>query len=121
MARDTSGEMLWSQIVANAWCDEALMTRLLSEPRKVLAEHSLEFSPDTEVVVSEGEEVKVVAESDGVRRFFLTVDPPVELTDEDLVGGAVSWCGCVAACARCARCAACAACGRCGACGCRCW
>jgi hypothetical protein len=113
--------MLWSQIVAKAWCDKAFMTRLRSEPREVFAEHDLQFSEDAEVMVLEGEEVKVVAGSDTVQQFILTVEPPDELTDEDLVGGAVSWCGC-AACAACRACARCvAACGRCGACGCRCW
>ncbi len=121
MAPHTSGELLWSQIVARAWCDGALMTRLLSEPREVLAEYNLEVPQDTEVMVLEGDEVKVVADSDTVRQFILTVNPPDELTDEDLFEGAVAWCGCVVACARCARCAASAVCGRCGACGCRCW
>jgi len=116
MTQKISEELLWSQIVARAWCDEGVMKRLLSDPRVVLAEHSLEVPEDTEVNVLEGTEVKVMTDNDTVRQFILPLTPPGELTDEDLVGGAVAWCGC-AAC----RCAACGACGRCGACGCRCW
>jgi hypothetical protein len=77
---------------------------------------------DTEIEVLEGPEVKVVAGTNRVRQYILPFSPPDELSDEDLVGGAVAWCGC-AACrsAACARCAASAACGACGRCGCRCW
>jgi hypothetical protein len=120
MARHTSSDLLWSQIVAKAWCDDAFMTRLRSKPREVFAEHDLQLPEDTDVLVLEGEEVKV-ADSGTARQFILTVKPPDELEEEDLVGGAVSWCGC-AACAACRACARCVgACGRCGACGCRCW
>jgi hypothetical protein len=120
MIQQISDDMLWSQIVASAWCDDAVMKRLRSDPRAVLAEYSLEVPEDTEVEVLEGTEVKVMADSNKVRQFILPFMPP-ELTDEDLVGGAVAWCGC-AACrsAACHRCAASAACGACGRCGCRC-
>jgi hypothetical protein len=121
MARHTSGDLLWSQIVARAWCDGDLMTRLLSEPRGVLAEHGMEVPEGTGVAVAEGGEVAMEEGDDATLLLTLPLNPPGDLEDEDLVGGAVAWCGCVAACARCARCAACAACGRCGACGCRCW
>jgi hypothetical protein len=121
MIQQISEDVLWSQIVASAWCDDGVMKRLRSNPLEVFAEHNLEVPEDTDVRVLEGPEVKVVAHSDNVRHFFLPFSPPDELTDEDLVGGAVAWCGC-AACrsAACARCAACAACGACGRCGCRC-
>jgi hypothetical protein len=119
MIAQLSEEMLWSQMVARAWCDEGLMKRLLSDPRNVLAEHGMELPEDTEVKVLEGIEVKVIADSDTVRHFILPISPPDELTDEDLVGGAVAWCACASA--ACRGCVACAACGRCGRCGCRCW
>jgi hypothetical protein len=77
------------------------MKRLLSIPRDVLSEHGLEVPEGTEVRVVEGTEVKV-AEDDMVRHFILPLNPPDELTDEDLDGHAVAWCGV------------------CGACGCRC-
>ena len=104
MIAQLSEDLLWSQIVARAWCDEGFMKRLLSDPRSVLAEHDLEVPPGTEVEVVLGTEVKV-DDTDTVRRFILPANPPHELIEEDLAGGAVAYC---------------AACGRCGACGCRC-
>jgi hypothetical protein len=106
MIAQLSEELVWSQIVARAWCDEDFMERLLSDPRAVLAEHGLEVSPGKEVEVVLGSEVQV-DETDGVLRFVLPASPPDDLIEEDLGGGAVAWCGC-------------GACGRCGACGCRC-
>jgi hypothetical protein len=106
MIAQLSEEVVWSQIVARAWCDEGFMQRLLSAPRSVLAEHDLEVPPRTEVEVMLGTEVKV-DDTDTVRRFVLPARPSHELTEEELDGGAVAYCGC-------------GACGRCGGCGCRC-
>ena len=103
MIAQISEELVWSQIVARAWCDEGFMKRLLSDPRAVLAEHDLEVPPGTEVEVVLGTEVKVDG-TDPVRRFILPVRPSHELMEEELVGDAVAYC----------------ACGRCGGCGCRC-
>jgi hypothetical protein len=105
MIAQISEELVWSQIVAQAWCDEDFMQRLLSDPRAVLAEHDLEVPPGTEVEVVLGTEVKV-DDTDTVRRFILPASPSHELNEEEL-GGAVAYC-------------ACGACGRCGGCGCRC-
>ena len=102
MIAQLSEEMVWSQIVARAWCDEDFMSRLLSNPREVLAEHDLEVPPGTEVEVVLGTEVKV-DDTDTVRRFILPASPSHDLTEEDLVEGAAAWC-----------------CAGCGACGCRC-
>ena len=115
MIQQLSEDLVWSQIVARAWCDEGVMQRLLSDPRAVLAEHSLEVPEDTEIKVLEGTEAKVVADGDTVRHYILPFTPPDELVDEDLVGGPVAWC------VWCAACRACAVCGVCGRCGCRCW
>lgn len=106
MIAQISEELVWSQIVARAWCDEGFMKRLLSDPRPVLAEHDLEVPAGTEVEVVLGTEVKV-DDIDTVRRFILPASPSHELTEEDLVGGAVAYCYS-------------GACGRCGGCGCRC-
>jgi hypothetical protein len=105
MAQHTSGDLLWSQIVARAWCDGALMERLRSAPRDVLAEHGMEVPEGMGVQVVEGEEVGV-EDTDSVRFFTFPFSPPDELTDEDLVGGAVAqcWCGWCGGCARCGRC-----------------
>jgi hypothetical protein len=105
MIAQLSEELVWSQIVARAWCDEGFMNRLLSDPRSGLAEHDLEVPPGTEVEVVLGTEVKV-DDTDTVRRFILPAGPPDELIEEDLVGDPVAWC--------------CGGCGRCGGCGCRC-
>ena len=113
MIQKASDELLWSQVVARAWCDGALMKRLLSDPRNVLAEHGMEVPEGMEVKVEEDDEVKV-EDADQVRRFTFTLCPPDELTDEDLLGGGVAW--------WCGWCAACGACGRCGCrCSCRCF
>ena len=106
MIAQLSEELVWSQIVARAWCDADFMQRLLSDPRAVLAENDLEVPPGTEVEVVLGTEVRV-DDTDTVRRFILPASPSHDLTEEDLAGGAVAWC-------------ACGACGRCGGCGCRC-
>jgi hypothetical protein len=102
MIQQISEDLLWSQLVARAWCDEGLMKRLLSNPRGVLSEHGLEVPEALDVRVEEGTEVKVEEDDGMVRHFILPVNPPAELTDEDLDGHAVSWCG------------------WCGGCGCRC-
>jgi hypothetical protein len=102
MIQQISADLLWSQIVARAWCDEGFMKRLLSNPRDVLSEHGLEVPEGMDVRVEEGTEVKMEEEDGMVRHFILPVDPPDELTDEDLDGHAVSYCG------------------WCGGCGCRC-
>jgi hypothetical protein len=101
MIQRVSEDLLWAQIVARAWCDDAFMKRLWSDPRDVLAEHDLEVPQGTEILVEEGTEVKVEV-TDTVYHFILPGSPPDQLTEEDLVGGAVSWCG------------------ACGGCGCRC-
>jgi hypothetical protein len=101
MIQQISEDLLWSQIVARAWCDEGFMKRLRSNPRDVLSEHGLEVPEGMDVRVEEGTEVKV-REGSMVRHFILPATPPGELTDEDLDGHAVAWCG------------------WCGGCGCRC-
>jgi hypothetical protein len=111
MIQQVSEDLVWSQIVARAWCDEAFMKRLRSEPRKVLAEHDMEVPHYLEVEVVEGEDV-AVEDADGLRRFTFPASPPDELTDEDLGFPPTSW--------FCGYCGGCAACGRCGRCGCRC-
>jgi hypothetical protein len=108
MIQQMSENLVWSQIVARAWCDQAFMKRLLSDPRTVLARHGMEVPEDMEVEVVEGEEVAVEDEG-AVRRFIFPQSPPDELTEEELIGAPVAW-----------WCGACGACGACGRCGCRC-
>jgi hypothetical protein len=103
MIQRISDDLLWSQIVAKAWCDEGVMKRLRSNPRDVLSEHGLEVPEDMEVRIAEGTEVKV-EEDERVRHFILPVSPPDDLTDEDLIGHTVSWCGWCGGCACRCRC-----------------
>jgi hypothetical protein len=110
MPQQLSEDLLWSQIVARAWCDDGFKTRLLSDPRNVLAENGLEMPEGMDARVTEGAEVKVEDHSDRVRHFTFPFNPPDDLTDEDLVGGAVAQCFS----------GACGACGMCGRCACRC-
>jgi hypothetical protein len=119
MPQQIAEDLLWSQIVAKAWCDEGFMNRLLSDPQNVLAEHGMEFPEGTEVKVVEGAEVKVGDHTDTVRHFTFPVSPPDDLADEDLVGGAVAQCfsGFSGACGACGRCACRCAC----RCSCRCF
>jgi len=106
MIQRISEDLLWSQIVARAWCDEDFMKRLQLNPRAVLAEQGIEVAPGTGVEVVEGPEAKVEDDTEAGLRFILPNNPPEELTDEELVGGPVAW--------------FCGACGWCGRCGCRC-
>jgi hypothetical protein len=105
MIQRVSDDLLWAQIVARAWCDEDFMKCLRSDPRRVMTEHGFDVPEDTAIQVEEGTQVQVMEPTDTVRRFILPGSPPAELTEEDLVGGVVAWCG---------------ACGGCG-CRCRCW
>jgi hypothetical protein len=118
MRQQLSEDLVWSRIVARAWCDEGLMKRLRSDPRNVLAEHGMTVPEGMEVKVVEGAEVAVVDHCGAVRCLTLPVSPPDELSDEDLIASPVAWwCGVCAACGVCGRCAC-----RCGACrACRCW
>jgi hypothetical protein len=101
MIKRISEDLRWSQVVAQAWCDDGVMKRLRADPRAVLAEHDLEVPVGAAIMVEEGAEVKVDVR-DTVYHFILPNSPPDELTDEDLSGDVVAWCG------------------YCGGCGCRC-
>jgi len=105
MSTQRSEELVWSRIVARAWCDEEFLRQLLSDPNTVLAEHDLTVQGAAVEVVL-GPEVKVDATATG-RRFMFPANPPDDLIEEELAGETAPWC-------------ACGACGRCGACGCRC-
>jgi hypothetical protein len=104
MIQQISEDLLWSQIVARAWCDEGYKKRLRSDPRNVLAEYGMELPEGMDVKVVEGTEVKVEDAGTGLR-FIMPTSPPDELTEEDLIGGPVAWCGWCGACGACGRCA----------------
>ena len=75
MIQQMSEDLLWSQVVARAWCDGAFLKRLLSDPRGVLAEHGMEVPEGMEVRVEEDDEVKV-EDADHVRRLPSPSSPP---------------------------------------------
>jgi hypothetical protein len=100
-------EKQWGLIVARAWSDEGLKSRLLSDPGTVMREHGLE--PPA------GVEIRVIEDSQGVRHYMLPASPSGDLSEEELspAVGADSFSG---ICGRCGRCGC--GCGRCGRCGC---
>jgi hypothetical protein len=102
MSQQLSEDLVWSQLVARAWCDEGFRKRLRSDPRNVLAEHGMEVPQGMDVKVVEGAEAAVVDDPGAVRYLTLPASPPDELAEEHLVGDVVAWCG------------------ACGGCGCRC-
>jgi hypothetical protein len=110
MIAQASEELVWSQIVAKAWCDEKFMNRLLADPRGVLAEHDLEVPDDAEVEVTLGTDVKVEG-TYAARCFVLPANPPGELFEEQLGGETVAYCYSYSYSG---------VCGWCGGCACRC-
>lgn len=75
-----------AKIVARAWTDPSFKSRLLSEPKAVLAEYDLR--------VPDGVSIEIVENNDE-KRFFVLPMPPkdVELTADDLdrVAGGDNW------------------------------
>ena len=104
MSQQLSEDLLWSQIVARAWCDEGFMKRLLSDPRDVLAEHGMDVPEGMDVKVVEGAEAAVVDDPNAVRYLTLPASPPEELAEEDLARDVVAWCGGCGGCGRRCRC-----------------
>jgi hypothetical protein len=88
----------WGKIVARAWTDPEFKARLIAEPMTVLREHGIEGA--------EGLAVRVVEDEPGVRHLVLPSSPSSDLTEEELVPTAVSycWCGYSGWCGRCGRC-----------------
>ena len=89
-------------LVAQAWSDESLKERLISDPAAVLAEYGID--------VPEGIELRVVEDTDEVCHLVLPPSPSGDLLDEELTSsiGFDSFSGMCGGCG----------CGRCG-CGCR--
>src|SRR5262245_11355114 len=76
----------WSQIVAQAWADEAFKRRLLADPAAVLQEHGIAVLP--------GVRARVVEDTDRVIHLTLPAKPSEELTDQQLqqaVGGLINF------------------------------
>jgi hypothetical protein len=89
--------MQWSQVVANAWCDEGFKQSLLADPATVLREHGITLP--TEV------NLRVVEDAPDQMSLVLPAKPTSEeLSDEELTSvgdGARYGCGACGACRRC--------------------
>src|SRR5262249_13806738 len=72
------GMKKWSKLVAQAWADDRLKQRLLTDPAAVLAEHGIE--------VPAGAEVRVLEVTEDVRYFMLPPKPGsvMELNEGEL-------------------------------------
>ncbi len=82
----------WGKIVARTWSDEEYKSRVLSEPRQVLAEEGFVIPEDVDITVSDG----------GTSTVHLVVTPMPEGVDtqiddeslESMSGGIVCCCCC---------------------------
>ncbi len=114
-------ELKWGLLVADAWADEALKKRLLTDPVGVFKERGIEVPP--------GAQVKVVEDSPQATHYVLPAKPSEEqLSEEELAtvaGGHCGWCYpnycwpcyCEEGSTDCAGCFGCSGCGRCRSCG----
>lgn len=76
-------KLIWGEIVARAWRDEAFKQQLLSNPKQVLTEAGMS--------VADGVELQVVQDTPTIRHLVLPVAPtgPQSLSEDelDLVSG----------------------------------
>ena len=100
-------ELRWGLLVADAWADDALKQRLLSDPAAVLKERGITTPPNVQI--------KTIEDTANVMHLVLPMKPAAaELSEEELSTVAGGWCGC-GGCYHCG-------CGcRCGGCGGGCW
>jgi len=88
--------------VADAWADEALKKRLMSDPAAVLKERGAAIPPNVQI--------KMIEDTANVRHLVLPTKPAAaELSEEEL--------STVAGGAYCRGCRGCGGCRRCGGCG----
>lgn len=112
----------WGELVARAWSDDALRTRLIGDTTNVLKEHGihvpeavtvrlLEDTPDTRYLVAPRDvRVEVVANTDAVRFLVLPLKPTSKIRDlgardaGNVKGGAAATCNrcAISPCCRCA-------------------
>ena len=104
-ARGGDWELRWGLLVADAWADEALKERLLSDPAAVLKERGITTPPNVQI--------KTIEDTANVMHLVLPMKPAEgELSEEELSTVAGGWCG---GCG-CRGCGGCGGCG--GGCGC---
>jgi hypothetical protein len=96
-------ELRWGLLVADAWADDALKKRLLSDPAAVLKERGIKSPPNVQI--------KTIEDTANVMHLVLPVKPAEgELSEEELSTVAGGHChgGC--------GCRGCGGCGGCGGC-----
>jgi hypothetical protein len=96
--------MQWSQVVANAWCDEGFKRSLLADPAAVLREHGITFPDGVKPRVVE-DAPGVAEDTPGVMSLVLPAKPASEeLSDEELSVVGAAGCGGCRGCGACRRC-----------------
>jgi len=104
-ARGGDWELRWGLLVADAWADEALKERLLSDPAAVLKERGITTPPNVQI--------KTIEDTADVMHLVLPMKPAAaELSEEELSTVAGGWCG---GCG-CRGCGGGCGCGGCGGC-----
>ncbi len=110
-ARGGDWELRWGLLVADAWEDDALKKRLLSDPATVLKERGITTPPNVQI--------KTIEDTATVMHLVLPTKPAAaELSEEELSTVAGGYCRGCGGCRGGCRCGGC----RCGgACGCGCY
>ena len=88
-ARGSDWELRWGLLVADAWADDALKKRLLSDPAAVLKERGITTPPNVQI--------KTIEDTANVMHLVLPMKPAAaELSEEELstVAGGHCHCGC---------------------------
>jgi hypothetical protein len=107
----------WSQVVGQAWADDAFKQRLFADPTTTLQECGLTIPPGIQVKVVEGN--SAVEDTNDLLHLVLPPRPSAEdLSEEELLAGSTpvgatpcGWCE-RCECHRCHHCERCS-CGRC--------
>ena len=93
----------WGLLVADAWADDALKKRLLSDPAAVLKERGITTPPNVQI--------KTIEDTANVMHLVLPMKPAAaELSEEELSTVAGGWCGGCHGCHGCG-CRGCRGCG----------
>ncbi len=96
-------ELRWGLLVADAWADDALKKRLLSDPAAVLKERGITTPPNVQI--------KTIEDTANVMHLVLPMKPAAaELSEEELSTVAGGWCGGCHGCHGCG-CRGCRGCG----------
>lgn len=85
-ASGSDWELRWGLLVADAWADDALKKRLLSDTAAVLKERGITTPPNVQI--------KTIEDTANVMHLVLPTKPAAaELSEEELSTVAGGWCG----------------------------